>query len=505
MLDFSVIQPLAPPSPAEPEQPMLFESHEMSAVSAIGRYRKAISALHVVPVKEEHAQSLNNRRLFDACVILAQLEYRKQGADWLERIRNERFSPLFDVRISELAALANIPGKNYQRIYHELRLLQDAPLTWNVVGEDKTVEWRMRAHFLSLLAIGEGAKQGIVRFALDPFVLELVLEPTQWVTLSLRDWGTAASYALYQNTWRYFTTQNKVTAALPVHAWVELLCGKGRYVTYDDKRGPQVTAYGDFKRRVLLPALEAVNRATALTHTLEMKEVKSGRKVLRLQFRFIPKTQQALDLPVPWSAEMMAALTQLGFTHTAITDLGQAYSEAMVAEALRRLGAAEARMKARGELMHNRSAYFKGILGNVAEEQASPEGAKDDPIRKDDAIGEQIRREAAQQAAERRQRQLRDEFDAHQRICFERWFFALPAPEQRDLIDDFLRSDQASPLIRKAFDKPPGADNRSALGYLRAWIGAHRGAMLEQALSNPEDLNFEAWLSWRLLALDAGR
>ena len=275
--------------PTHTEQPSLFPpTEDLIVPDTLRSMRKAVSAIHATPLKEEHSHTLNSRRLFDAIIVLAQIDCRGREAGLIERVRNERISPLFEVRITDLARLAGIPGKNYKRIYEELERLFSMTLAWNLVGEDSEVAWSMKAHFLSMLGYGQGVKRGLIRFALEPSVLAIVLEPSQWATLSfqtMRGLGTNAAYGLYQATWRYLGTANKVTAALPTSTWIRLLVGESRFVKMVD--GQEIVNYGDFKRRILSDAIDRVNEVTALRYKLELKEYRSGNRISRLQFKFI--------------------------------------------------------------------------------------------------------------------------------------------------------------------------------------------------------------------------
>lgn len=50
----------------------------------------------------------------NAVSLIAQVECRKRGSEFFERILKERLSPMFETKLTELATLANIPGKNYR-------------------------------------------------------------------------------------------------------------------------------------------------------------------------------------------------------------------------------------------------------------------------------------------------------------------------------------------------------------------------------------------------------
>ncbi len=152
------------------EQPSLFATEDLIIPDTLRSVRKAVSAIHAAPAKAEHNQSLNSRRLFDAFILVAQIDCRKRDG-LVERICKERVSPEFVTRVTDLARLAGIPGKNYVRIYEELDHLYEMDLKWNIVGEDADVQWEMRSHFLSSLGYGKGHRRGSIRFSIDPSIL----------------------------------------------------------------------------------------------------------------------------------------------------------------------------------------------------------------------------------------------------------------------------------------------------------------------------------------------
>ena len=161
----------------EPEQPSLFPTTDLIVPETLRNIKKSVSAIHTSPTNAEH--SLNTRRLFDACILVAQIDCRGREKQLVERIRTDRISPMFEVRVTEIARLANIPGKNYVRLYKDLDKLYDMSLRWNLIGDDAQVEWEMKSHLLSALGYGQGHKRGLIRFAFDPAILEIVLEPSR--------------------------------------------------------------------------------------------------------------------------------------------------------------------------------------------------------------------------------------------------------------------------------------------------------------------------------------
>lgn len=477
----------------DPGQSTLFPTEDLVIPDALRTMRKAVSAIHALPAKMEHAQNLNSRRLFDACILIAQVDFRKRGPEALQKVVAERLAPVFETRITDLARLAGIPGKNLDRIYQELDQLFEMTLRWNIVGEDANVEWEMKSHFLSSLGHGKGRKRGLVRFSLDPTILEIVLEPSNWATLSLQAMaglGTAASYALYQNTWRYVNTHAKVTAALPTATWIELLLGRSGYVEDDPEEGKKVVRYGDFKRRILLDAIRRVNELPALGYTLELKEIKSGTRVSKLQFKFVLKETASLGIPLTWPADIVATLRAMGFSSKEIEDMSESRSYEEVADSLLKMRHAEARLRLEGKSISSRKSYFSGILANVAQ------GAALDDL-EHAKIEAEVRAQASQKAAQARQKKLQEEFSRHVAVSFTREFFDLPDAVREGVLNDFALAPEAkaaSIFTKKGWT----ANNASALAVLRSWLAKTRPEILDRMLPDPQDKSFEAWMAWRL-------
>ncbi|MBC7619097.1 MAG: replication initiation protein [Candidatus Saccharibacteria bacterium] len=479
----------------ENDQPCLFASGELHIPEALKNYSKPIAILHAVPTHANHAQNLNSRRLFDACILVAQLDYRKRSRVQIAQMQQTRISPLFEVNIGELVRLAGIPGKNYERIYKELDRLFEMVLNWNIVGEDNTITWENKSHFLASVGYGSGHFRGQIRFSIDPAVLQLILEPSIWAQLSLQaleGLSTAASYALYQNCWRYIGTHAKVTASLPTHTWIELLVGPSRFVTTEKDGTKRATGYGDFKRRVLLDAIRRVNESPALNHTLKLIELRNGKRITKLQFKFVPKSQASLGLPLTWSEDLLQTLKSIGFSETEIEDLSQAHSIEVVSKSLNRLKAAEQRLKGAGKPISSHKAYFNGILSNMAD--GAPGGDLND-----EKIEEEARAAEAQRLALERSERLKKEFSRHQADVFAARLFEMSAASRREILDAMEGGDmgqKAKMLLSQSKEWSP--KSVGALSLLRSWLGKERPEVLEQLLIQPEDNSFESWMMWRL-------
>lgn len=477
----------------DPLQPSLFPEEDLIIPESLRTMRKAVAAIHAIPLKGADKQSLNTKRLFDALILAAQIDVRGRGPQMMDRIRLDRVSPMFEIHVTDLARLAGIPGKNYERIYEHLDELHAMRMSWNLVGEDSTVEWEMKAHFLATYGRGVNAKRGLVRYSIDPSILGIVLEPSNWATLSLQVMSglpTPTSYALYQNVWRYVNTAQKVTAALPVETWIELLLGPCRFVKVDGSGRKYVENYGEFKARYLLDAIARVNNVPALHHSIELKELKSGRRISKLQFRFVPKQQQKLELPVTWPVDILEPLRKLGFTADEIAGMSEAFPVEVIKDSLDRLVDARKRLATTGKKITSPKAYFGGILDKVAR------GAAEEQIDVEKLEAE-VRQEEAQREAEERRTRLEERFTTHQRDRFREAFFELPDERRKEAQRRYEESTDFAKAKVLVEAKGWTKSNSGALAMLRPWLEKSVPDLYRELLPHPHDRDLQAWLLWQ--------
>lgn len=482
-----------------PVQRTLFATEEINLPKVVRNLQKSHSAIHATPAKQEGNNALTIRRLMDSFILVTQMQVmkrKKENKEYVVRVKSERISPEFVIRISELARLANIPGKNYKRIYQYLEQILEMTMKWNVIGSDDSIEWEMKSHFFSSLGFGKGQSAGLIRFSYDPAVLEIILEPKNWAMLSLqamRSLSTSASYALYQNAWRYIGTDNKVTASLPTEVWIALLCGPSRYVEKDDK-GKLTIQYADFKRRVLVDAIDRVNSVPSLSYNLKLIEHKQGKKIAKLQFKFIPKEgQQALDLPTTWPADTVDALEKLGYTKQEISELSEGASLNEVLDALSRLSKAERKFKGRGEKIYSIKRFFEGILNNVT---TSPDAA--DSTVDQEALQETLRRQQSEEAAKERRRKQEEGFAKHQMAKFANWIANLSQEEREDLQQSFLATEEGKATKKLATKGGTSSPHSAFMRAFRSWLQKDKPELMDRVLTEPEDKTIEAWMAWRL-------
>jgi hypothetical protein len=473
-------------------QPPLFPDAELilpAKVKNLPPLKKAIAAIHSVP---STTLGLNGRRLFDALIMAIQLDFKSRPELTIERIRDDRVSPLFDVRVTDLAKLAGIVGKNYERIYKELAELRKTDVSWNVVGEDGSVDMDYEASFLSLLGIGrsDGLKKGMIRFACDPAVLVLLLEPSIWASLSLQTMHalkTSPAYALYQNTFKYIGTQQKVTPSFPTETWILLIVGPSRFCKTDVATGKTVTNYKDFKRKIFLPAIKEINNHPALAYELELTEKKRGNRVAELQFKFVLKKQRSLDLPITWDENLRKALAEIGLDQEKINELAQRFPMGKVVEALKILPVQLQRMQSQGiRLKTSRAAYFEGILNKIMEVETVTV----------ETLDEAASQAEIQHASERAARD-KSEFEQFQAKRFVDAIFE--RSDRDDLIALFLKSSEGQTQTIQAVAKKGINKNSVAFwGLFKSWAKKEMPMLQNEIFKLPHERDLQSWLSWRL-------
>ena len=476
------------------EQTPLFSTEDLIIPSSIRNIKKSISAVHSIPTSK-FGSPLNTRRLFDACILAAQIDFKSRRDLSIERITKERVSPQFEIRIKDLVELAGIPGKNYQRIYDDLDALYELSMKWNVIGDDDEVIWEKKSHFLSSLGIGKGSKKGVVQFSIDPEVLSIILEPKTWASLSLQvlhSLKSAAAYALYQNTFRYINTNKKVTASLPTATWIQLMLGPSRFVKTDPKTKETKIDYKEFKRSYLIPAISEINSCPELQYSIEMKERKAGNRVSQLQFQFVPKVQESLDLPVTWGEETIKILKdQIGLLDQEISDLSQGFAFEEIVETLSRLQVQESKIKSQGGHISSKKNYFKGILQNIT--------ALRENKMSEQQLSDAVASREAEEAAERRKTKQLLAFGDHQLKVFTKNLFELPLQEQQHWFAAF----EQSPMGRKTgaiqFLRAGWSDsNSSLLRLFKDWVAKESPELENKLLPYPQDRSIEDWALWAL-------
>jgi len=480
----------------------LFHPDELLLPATPNKYRKPVAAIHAVPEKRDASFKFSARKLMEALPLAVQLDLRSRGKEesqeLIRKIRDDRATPLFEIRTKELARMAGLMSTNLERVHETLAEMVGQRFIWNVMGEDGQIEYETVAPFLIRRDKGVGRKAGYTRFAFEPEILLWFLDPKMYADLS---WavmssigpssgpGYEAAFGLYQNVWRYIGTTAKVTPRWDVADWIELILGRCRFVQEGAKGVKQVVDYKDFKRRYLVPGLAILNSHPALNHTVEMKEGLSGRKVVRLQFRFIEKVQGSFDLPLGWPPAAIKQLEELGYSDKDISTMSQLYPYNQLAEALKRLPQAEQRVQAKGSKVYSRKAFFNGILGNVSKGEAQ---TADDEAK----LFQQAVQQQQKETESQRMEALQAKFSTHQRTMVATALQSLPADERNALTQAHLDAKPEDRIMFKA-----GELGTPYLVLFCKWLAAARPALYEEWLPEPKDQNFQSWLAWKATSM----
>ena len=223
-----------------------------------------------------------------------------------------------------------------------------------------------------------------------------------------------------------------------------------------------------------------------------MKERKAGNRVSQLQFQFVPKVQESLDLPVTWGEETIKILNdQIGLLDQEISDLSQGFAFEEIVETLSRLQVQESKIKSQGGHISSKKNYFKGILQNIT--------ALRENKMSEQQLSDAVASREAEEAAERRKTKQLLAFGDHQLKVFTKNLFELPLQEQQHWFAAF----EQSPMGRKTgaiqFLRAGWSDsNSSLLRLFKDWVAKESPELENKLLPYPQDRSIVDWALWAL-------
>lgn len=268
-------------------------------------FRKANNAVSV-RVKSGPTLSLMGRRLFNVLLYQAQTLGApgvNAPAPWgsCPNPQDYYWIPLPDVVHDSAWG-----SKDHKLVISTLQQLQ----TTLVESDDPS------GHFTSVQLIGSvhllkgsGRRPSMVGWEFPRSTRDILSNPNFYTKLSifhLTSLQTAGGAALYEIAKRYLTNIGGKTNKNPWHWWHDTLTGKQMgSIAYPE--------YKYFKRDVLTPAIEEVNRTDI---NVILCEVKTGRTVTDLQFIVTLAQQTSLELPPGpvIDSVLLERVCALGFT-----------------------------------------------------------------------------------------------------------------------------------------------------------------------------------------------
>lgn len=446
--------------------------------------KKAVQAIHSYPTNG--LQTITTRKLLNALVVNAQDVFAKMSSEDRQAVKNVRGTPVFRIPIKRLMVLMGSEhSNNYNRIYEALEAIFQWDIRWNVMADSpggaEVIE-EVTSRFISQWGKGVGERIGMVAYEFPYDVLSLLMEPHPYAAISLRtvnQLGSSYAIALYESCARYLGTANRVTAALPVEEWINIIAGVGKY---NQK-------YKDFNKYALKPAMKWLETVDSCPFTVEPRIVYGPRKrVIGLQFKMHLKQQQslAMEMPPTWDPRTIDVLMKVyQMPAKDIALMSRMASEAEVQEAMARDSVMIARKSKDGQSVSNRAAYLKGILRNLQLGKPKDQEPEDD--------AEELASKSVQDAMAKVKKK-QEEFAEFRKKRLRELLLELPESALDDLKEEFAEAKRSEGLlgqwIRAGWAKPhPGL-----VAAFVSWVMATKGDIVERMLAKPEEKDFAVWM-----------
>lgn len=451
-------------------------------------FRKSVQAIHSYPSSPD--VSVTARKLINAICIYAQDCFSATTEDHRRQIKDPaiRATPIFRTSIGDLKKMIKQSSNDVERIYEALRNIFNWTFTYNVMGDvygESKIVARHQSRMISDLGIGtaDGLNAGEITFEIPNAVLLMIVEPFPYTQISMRienGMRSGATIALFENTYRYISTENKVTAIMDVRDWINMIAGEGKY--------PGGDGYKFFKRLVLKPAMHQIETLDTVPYSLELIEKKGPRnRIIALQFKLHLKKQSGLNMetPISWhpsTAETLKNVYKLSAAK--IAELPTFASEDEIVEAIRRESVMYANKLRLNDPILDRATYLMGIVRNVQTGRPKLE----EPAPEDDSLeeigeGERLR-------ALERVRKLRESFKSHQVSTIKKGIAMLPQDSIEALRERFRNSPKGSTeSIKKMEQKGWGA----GLNAIFAGWASEEPDLRERFLTRDEDKEFDIW------------
>lgn len=288
-----------------------------------------------------------------------------------------------------------------------------------------------------------------VGWALPPSVEEMAMNPLLYTTASLyylTSLKSSHALGLYEIAKRYATSPGGLTMRKPVEWWHEQLRGV--------PVGTEMSEYKIFKRDILKPSIVEVNLLTDVE--VELVEIKSGRKVVELQFKVGEKKQGQLELPPSpvLDIKTIERLALLGFSQREAEDIFAANEPSFVKVTIEFV---EARI-ANTSLppIDSGAAFFRAAMKNRYAETAA------------NAKNAAAKKKISDKALEQKEVIATDPAKEAARAEALRSFDALDASSREALLNQLAAK---NPLLSKSIRKNP--NGKAARVTIASWLIEH--------------------------------
>ncbi|WP_304993764.1 replication initiation protein [Burkholderia plantarii] len=399
----------------EPTQIALFQLNDLPEP-----FRKAVPAVHIAP--KSGPISLQQAKMWNALIKNA-ISQDKDG----ERV-------WFEYPVGDLIADVGLNSKNRDYVKATINSLLGFVVNWDYLSGKP--EWNA-----SSLIAGAKLSAGILRYQFSDNIRELLMNPRIYASIDMRiarEFKRGHALTLWENVVRYEGVGR--TPRLSVETIRDLLLGvdwpQGSYAQYKI-----------FKSRILLPALEEINRIA--DHQIAMHEFKSGRTITEVQFVIEPKRKQ--EVASEEDLDLLTAVTRFSVPLTEARKLLAQYGPEAVRQAV---GYTDARLKKKNaQPIENVGAYFrKSLAGGY---QAEPDRSK--PLKQVNGL---------EPTAAKTEDVLLAQLTAERANEARRYFDELEAAEQSECMARYNNQQPAVPLKLVANRKPKKAAESAFFQWL---------------------------------------
>ncbi|MDA0574127.1 replication initiation protein [Burkholderia gladioli] len=399
----------------EPTQIALFQLNDLPEP-----FRKAVPAVHIAP--KSGPISLQQAKMWNALIKNA-IGQNKDGQQvW------------FDYAVGDLIADVGLNSKNRDYVKATINSLLGFVVNWDYLSGKP--EWNA-----SSLIAGAKLSAGILRYQFSDNIRELLMNPRIYASIDMRiarEFKRGHALTLWENVVRYEGVGR--TPRLSVETIRDLLLGvdwpQGSYAQYKI-----------FKSRILLPALEEINRIA--DHEIAMHEFKTGRTITEVQFVIEAKRKQ--EVASEEDLDLLTAITRFSVPLTEARKLLAQHGPEAVRQAI---GYTDARLKKKNaQPIENVGAYFrKSLAGGY---QAEPDRSK--PLKQVSGL---------EPSAAKTEDVLLAQLTAERANEARRYFDELEAAEQSECMSRYNDQQPAAPLKLVANRKP----KKSAESAFFQWL-----------------------------------
>jgi phage host-nuclease inhibitor protein Gam len=288
-----------------PRQETLFAPTELEL-------KKHVGAIALVPTSR--AITSFQRKAYNVIIYLTQ----EQG------LQESYRAPL-----QQILVLSKADSRDYERVKKMLRALVSTVVEWQSPSDGEVERWDacgMLAH-VALIKHTNGTLE--LEWAFAKYVRDALLSPERFARISLEYNGELKRHSaivLMEICSRYIDNPGRLTARQEWVWWRPVLTGKPDFL----KKTKKAPEYRYFKRDVLEPAIEEINRLTHLEVGLVEHKASDNKTVLEIQFSVKRKRPEAdSDVrPAPANLQLLEQAIAAGLKEHQADELHGEYGEA---------------------------------------------------------------------------------------------------------------------------------------------------------------------------------